>query len=123
MSLCKSYVFFNISNPLSLKYIKLDSNKLSSSVLKYISDSGFKNSLYFSNCLLCVSLFFLCFPFGQGLQKLIYILSTLSAFSSIKFILSMSNLVSKMFSGSLFVSLYTSSTFFWLILTLHLLNQ
>ena len=33
-----------------------------------------KNSLYFSNCLVCVNLFFLCFPFGHGLQKFMYIL-------------------------------------------------
>ena len=44
-SLCKSYVFFNISKPESVKYVKLSLNNSSSSVLKYISYPGFKNSL------------------------------------------------------------------------------
>ena len=110
-SFFKSYVFLIISNPVSSKYFILALNKLSSSVLKYISPPGFKNILYFSNCFGCVNLFLLCLGFGQGLQKFIYILSTLSFSFKILFIISISYAVSKTLSISLFISKYSFSTF------------
>ena len=95
-------VVLTASNPASLKYSKLSLNSSSSSVLKYISPFGAKNCLYFSSCLVCVSLLFLCLGFGQGLQKLIYILSILSLLSKILFISSTSYLVKAKFKTSLF---------------------
>lgn len=100
-SSARLYVVFIFSNPASLKYSKLSLKSSSSSVLKYIFPPSFKNCLYFSNCLMCVSLLFLCLGFGQGLQKLIYILSILSVLSTMLLISSISYLVSNMFFISL----------------------
>ena len=77
-SLCRLYVFETILNPSCSKYFMLALNKFSSSVLKYISPSGFKKVLYFCSCFVCVNLFLLCLGFCHGLQKFIYILSIVS---------------------------------------------
>lgn len=110
-SLCKSYVLEIISNPSCPKYFTLALNKFSSSVLKYISPPFFRNVLYFSNWVGYVSLFLLCLGFGQGLQKLIYILSTLSFLFNIFCIICISYAVRRTLSISLLTSRYSFSTF------------
>jgi hypothetical protein len=110
-SLCKFSVCFIILKPVPSKHLIVALYKLSSSVLKYISPPGFKNVLYFSNCFVCVSLFLLCLGFGHGLQKFIYILSTVSFSFNMFCIISISYAVRSTLSISFCAFKYSFSIF------------